>query len=215
MDNLPGPVEQRDQQQQTPVLMLHDPGLGQVRIGDHCDDVEDEQHAGREAPAQAQHQQDREEQLGEGAGVGRHLGRQQRHAVLVLEQRQAWCPSSESWSVRTGRRRRRPRCAPRDPARGASQFSSDADDAANGATSEMRAPIERADVAVSSMSGPLRCVLRVHGERASRPRALQRCRSVSPCRRAWRPPKSGCVHRRCARTCPWAHRSRLRGRCSP
>ena len=56
---------------------------------------------GGEARAEAQHQQHREEQLGDGAQLGRHLGRQERHRVFVFEQSQGGVPALRSWSGRT------------------------------------------------------------------------------------------------------------------
>jgi len=61
--------------------------IAKVGVGDHGDDVEDEQHGGRKARAKAQREQHRKAEFDAGAEQRRQRRRKHRHRIDVLEQR--------------------------------------------------------------------------------------------------------------------------------
>ncbi len=67
---LAGAMEQSDEQHESPYLVLFNADFHEPRIGDHRDDVEDEEHEGGEAPAEAERQQRGKEKFRESAQGG-------------------------------------------------------------------------------------------------------------------------------------------------
>ena len=75
--------------------MLLQRGHRDVLEAEHRDDVEDEEPGRGEAPAQAEHEEHRQQQLGRRAEVGRDGGVEERHVVFVHEERQRRVPVVE------------------------------------------------------------------------------------------------------------------------
>jgi len=81
---LAGAVQEWNQEQQPPELVLDEPLGLQCRVGDDGNDVEHCKRRGAEPPRQPDGEQCREPELRKGGEIGRHLRRQKRDLVLVI-----------------------------------------------------------------------------------------------------------------------------------
>src|SRR5687768_16303343 len=88
--------------------MLLQPRALERGVGNHRDDVEDEQRRGGEAPGEAEGEQHGQDELRAGAEVSRSLGGNKRHLVLVFEEEQRRFPALDLHQARPEENRRYP-----------------------------------------------------------------------------------------------------------
>src|SRR5580704_5782080 len=85
-------ADREHQQHRSPQDVILDGDVGQRGVGNHGDDVENEQHAGCETRRQAEDQEDRHRQLGGGPEQRRYGRRQYGNVIFVREERKRYAP---------------------------------------------------------------------------------------------------------------------------